>query len=425
MGVISLFEEYLNLPFPNMVKIRQRFAATRLSDVNAEVTKQFFRPEINQLIKPGNRIAILVGSRGITKIAEIVTATVREVKRLQATPFIVPAMGSHGGATAEGQIEVLTTLGVTEERIGAPILSSLETVDLGRLDSGLPVYFDRNASGADGIIAIGRVKPHTAFRYQYESGLIKMIAIGGGKQRGADALHSRFSVDGFGSLLLNCYRHICVKLPVLMGVAIVENAYDQPAVIEAIPANLIEKREAELLNKARELMPRIFFDCFDVLIVEQLGKNISGDGMDPNITGRYAVELKGGPTYQRLAVLDLTPETHGNALGVGLADVTTRRLVSKIDSMKGYMNAFTSKIVLGTVKVPMTLENDREAIGVALKTCVLVEPGHHKVVRIKNTLELGEIEISETLLPDAKAIPTIEILDTPMAMRFDSGGNLI
>ncbi|MDR3562778.1 MAG: lactate racemase domain-containing protein [Negativicutes bacterium] len=420
-----MLDEYLDMAFPRMVKIRQKFAEACLADVDAAVTGQFSRPEIHQLIKPGDRVAVLVGSRGIAKIDEIVTAAVRELKRRQAVPFVVPAMGSHGGATAEGQIEVLRGFGITEERIGAPILSSLETVELGSLDSGSPVYFDRNAAHADGIIAIGRVKPHTAFRYRFESGLVKMISIGGGKQRGADALHARFSVDGFGPLLLENFRIICNKLPVLMGLAIVENAYDQPAIIEAVPTDQIEGREPELLQKAWGLMPRILFDRFDVLIVEQLGKNISGDGMDPNITGRYAVDLTGGPVYQRLAVLDLTPETHGNALGVGMADVTTRRLVSKIDPVKGYMNAFTSKIVLGTVKVPMTMDNDREAIAVALKTCVLVEPGRHKVVRIKNTLALGEIEISDTLLAEAGDNRDVEILGKPLTMRFAADGTLL
>lgn len=420
-----MFEDYVDLPLPNMVKVRQKFAAAELRDLHSVIAGQFSRPEIAQSIRAGARIAVLVGSRGIARIDEIVALTVTELKKRGAAPFLVPAMGSHGGATAAGQIEVLNSLGITEESAGAPIMSSMDTVELGQASSGLPVYFDRHAAKADGIIPIGRVKAHTAFRYRCESGIIKMLTIGAGKQRGADALHSRFSVDGFGALLHAAYLQVCSKLPVLFGLAIVENAYDRPAIIEAIPQRLIAAKEPELLQQAFALMPKIPFNKFDVLIVDQLGKNISGDGMDPNITGRYAVDIKSHLDYQRLVALDLTPETHGNALGVGMADITTRKLVEKIDYKKGYMNAFTSKIVLATVKIPMTLDTDREAIAVAMKTCVCVEPGQHKVVRIKNTLAIGEMEISETLLHTAAANDQLEIIGQPVAMRFDAAGNLL
>lgn len=421
-----MLEKYLtDISLPRMVKVRQTFSTEPITNLQAAVSEQLTGKEIAQLIKPGARIAVLVGSRGIAKIDDIVAITISQLKRHGAEPFIVPAMGSHGGATAEGQIEVLQSLGITEEKAGAPIISSMDTVELGRTGSGLPVYFDRNAAGADGIIPIARVKPHTAFRYHHESGVIKMLTIGAGKQRGASALHSRFSVNGFGPLLREAYQQVCRKLPVLFGLAIVENAQEQVAMLEAIPQQLIEKREPALLQKAFELMPKIPFTNFDVLIVDQLGKNISGDGMDPNITGRYAVDIKGGLAYQRLVALDLTPETEGNALGVGMADITTRKLVSKIDYKKGYMNAFTSKIVLATVKIPMTLESDREAIAAAIQTCVCVEPGQHKVIRIKNTLEISEMEISETLLTEAEQKAGLEILGHPLEMNFDSKGNLL
>jgi len=421
-----MLENYLTgITLPRMVKVRQIFPSGHIADLQAVVSEQLAKKEIAQLIKPGARIAVLVGSRGIAKIDEIVAITIMELKKHGAKPFIVPAMGSHGGATAEGQIEVLQSLGITEEKVGAPIVSSMDTVELGQASSGLPVYFDRNAAGADGIIPIARVKPHTAFRYHHESGIIKMLTIGAGKQRGASILHSRFSVHGFGPLLHAAYLQVCCKLPVLFGVAIVENAHEQVAVVEAIPQPFIETREPELLQKAFSLMPRIPFADFDVLIVDQLGKNISGDGMDPNITGRYAVDIKSDLTYQRLVALDLTPETEGNALGVGMADITTRKLVSKIDYKKGYMNAFTSKIVLATVKIPMTLESDREAIAAAIQTCVCVEPGQEKVVRIKNTLELSEMEISETLLPEAGKLTNLSIVGIPAEMQFDAEGNLL
>jgi hypothetical protein len=407
-----------------MARIRQRLSSEHVGDLNKAIIEQFAKPEISDKIEPGSRIALLVGSRGIARVSEIVSLVVRQLKALGANPFIVPAMGSHGAATAEGQVEVLASLGVTEDQVGAPVISSMETVELGLTGSGISVFFDRNAANADGIIPIARIKPHTVLRHRFESGIIKMLTIGAGKQRGADELHSRFSVAGFGPLLYESYLHICGKLPVLCGIGIVENGHEQPAVIEAVPQRMIEHREPELLQKAFGMMPRIPFNHFDVLIVDQLGKNISGDGMDPNVTGRYAVDIKSDINYQRLVALDLTPETHGNALGIGMADVTTRRLVSQIDYVKAYMNAFTSKIVLATVKVPMTVDSDREAIATALKTCVCVNPGQHKVVRIKNTLQLAEMEISETLLAEARAIDHVEIIGDPEDMQFDDEGTL-
>lgn len=420
-----MFEHLVDSNFPKMVTIRQHFSTPSITNIKEAVTREFHKPAISSLIRPGARIALLVGSRGIGRIDEIVKAAVRQVKDLGGVPFIVPAMGSHGGATAQGQIDVLTRLGVTEEAVGAPIISSMEPVELGLSSAGLPVYFDKNAAAADGIIPIARVKAHTAFRYKCESGMIKMLTIGAGKQMGASTLHSMFSVDGFGPLLYATYLQVCSRLPVLFGLAIVENAYDQPAIIEAVLQKDIEYREPELLKKAFEYMPKIPFKNFDVLIVDEIGKNISGDGMDPNVTGRYATAIKGDMNYQRLVVLNLTPETHGNALGIGMADVTTRKLVSQIDYQQGYMNAFTSKIVMDTVKVPMTLDSDKEAIAVALKTCVAVQPGMHKVVRIKNTLHLGELEISDTLLPEAKPMANIDIVGSPAEMKFDAQGNLI
>ncbi|MDF2874450.1 MAG: hypothetical protein K0R22_1133 [Sporomusa sp.] len=419
-----MFGKLLDTPFPRMITVRQKFAALQVSDVQAEVACQVARADISQLVKPGARIAILAGSRGIARIDKIISALVQALKQLGAVPFIVPAMGSHGGATAEGQIEVLRSLGITEANVGAPIVSSMETVAVGLSSAGSPIFFDRNAFAADGIIPVGRVKPHTAFRFEHESGLVKMMTIGAGKQQGADSLHSHFAIDEFGPLLLESFQVIVRKTPVLFGLAIVENAYEQSAIIEAVPASQIIERDKALLVKARELMPSILFGRFDVLVIDQIGKNISGDGADPNITGRYATAMQGGSVYQRLAILDLTPETHGNALGVGMADVTTRRLVSKIDCAKGYMNALTSKTVLGFVKVPMTVESDQEAIAVALRTCTCVTPGTEKVVRIKTTLELGQIEISESLLPEALSHSAIEVVGKLHPMQFDTAGNL-
>lgn len=419
-----MFGNLLATPFPRMVTVRQKFAALQVQDVQAEVAGQVSREEIARLVRPGSRIAILAGSRGIARIDEIIAALVQELKKLGAVPFLVPAMGSHGGATAAGQVEVLHSLGITEATVGAPIISSMETVAVGTASAGSTIYFDRNAYYADGIIPVARVKPHTAFRFAHESGLIKMMTIGGGKQQGAEALHSQFVIDRFGPLLLECFQAIAKKAPLLFGFAIVENAYEQPAIIEAVPAGSMIERDKALLIKARELMPKLLLDRFDVLIIDQIGKNISGDGADPNITGRYATAMKGGPVYQRLAILDLTPETQGNALGIGMADITTRRLVEKIDYAKGYMNALTSKMVLDFVKVPLTLATDQEAIAAALRTCTCVAAGSEKVIRIKTTLELGLIEISESLLPAALLQPAIEVVGAPYPLQFDTDGNL-
>lgn len=420
-----MFEEMIDSRFPKMVKVRQRFNTPEITDINKIVKTQIMQPKFSKCIRKGSRIAILVGSRGIGRIDEIVPAVIENIRELGAEPFIVPAMGSHGGATAEGQKEILKSLGITEESAGASIISSMETVELGVSSVGLPVYFDANAAKADGIIPIGRVKAHTAFRYKTESGLIKMLTIGAGKQKGADVLHSHFSVDGFGELLYKTYLYSCSKLPILGGIAIVENSFDRPAIIEAIPQQEISKREPELLKLAFQYMPKIPFHHFDVLIVDEIGKNISGDGMDPNVTGRFATSLKNEMEYQRLVVLDLTKETHGNGLGIGLADMTTKKVASKMDYKQAYMNAFTSKIVMSAVKMPMTLDSDKEAIGVALKSCIGIDAGTHKVVRIKNTLAVQEFEISDTLIDVAKQLPNLEIIGNPVEMRFDKNGNII
>ena len=416
----DLFEE----PFPKMVRARQKFEVHEVVDLAEEIEKQFARPEIVSTIKPGQRIAVLAGSRGVARYSEIIKKVVVEIKKRGASPFIVPAMGSHGGATAEGQINVLASLGITEESMGVPILSDMDPVIIGHHPTGEPIYFDRNACKADAVIPVNRIKPHTAFRAEHESGLIKMLTIGAGKQKGASMLHW-MGPDRFGTILVDAFRVICSKVPVIFGVATVEDAHEHVAHIEAIPVAEIERREAELLREARAMMPRILIDEFDVLIVDQIGKNISGDGMDPNITGRYCVDwLSGGPSYQRLVVLGLTPETHGNAIGIGMADVIPRHLYEILDYHQMYMNAYTSKIVLGLVKVPMVVENDREAIAVGLRTCLRTKPGRERVIRIKNTLHLAEIQISEALIDEARA-RGIEIVGEPAAMRFDEAGNLV
>lgn len=413
-----------NVPLPRIVRIKQQFSATEISDVAGVVKEQFAKAGVGDTVQPGMRIAVTVGSRGISKIDQIAKAIVSELKNRGALPFVVPAMGSHGGASAAGQIEVLKSLGVTEQSLGCPILSSMDVVELGRLDNGLPVLLDRNAYEADGIVVLNRVKPHTAFRGPSESGLVKMITIGLGKQKGAESCHAY----GFGQMAKHILAMSTITLSranILFGVGIVENAYDQPMKIVGIPAAQIMDFDRRLLVEAKANMPRIMFDPMDVLLVDRMGKEFSGSGMDPNITGRYPTSFAtGGPTVEKLVVLDLTEETHGNANGVGMADFTTQQLVSRIDYAAMYANAFTSTVVR-PVRVPAALETERQAIQAAIKTCNARELTQVRLVRIKDTLHLNEIWISEALLAEARINPAITVCGEPETMQFDEEGRLL
>jgi hypothetical protein len=369
-------------------------------------------------------IAVGCGSRGIANIAEAAKQLIAELKALGAKPFVFPAMGSHGGATAEGQREVLEGYGITESFVGCPIHSQMDVVELGKLD-GMPVYMDKLAAGADGVIVLCRIKPHTNFRAPIESGIVKMLTIGVGKIIGATELHT-YGMDMFGELLPKTARFIMSKKNILMGVGMVENAADETAIVEAVPAEQIFDREPALQAKAKELMPRICFDEVDVLIVERIGKNISGAGMDPNITGRNnrSIEWNMKPLVKKIVVLGLTPETHGNACGLGAADVTTMRAYRDMDIAKTYANIIASTYLDGGC-IPMIMNTDQEAIQLAVKTVVRVKPQDCKIVRIRNTLELTDIHVSEPLLAQVRANPAqFEIVGAPEALRFDTKGNL-
>jgi hypothetical protein len=332
-------------------------------------------------------------------------------------------MGSHGGATAEGQRDVLASLGVTEESAGCPVRATMEVVEVGRLANGLPVYLDAFAHAADGIVVINRVKPHTAFRAANESGMVKMITIGLGKQKGAESCHA-FSFKYMGENILAMARLLLARTPILFGVGTVENAYDRVAKVVAAPACDLVETDRQLQLEAKANMPRLMFDQIDVLVVEQIGKEISGDGMDPNITGRYPTPYaSGGPDVAKIAFLDLTAASHGNANGMGAADFITRRFADKIDFEKTYTNALTSTVT-GPVRMPMVLDTDRDVILAALKTCNARDLARARVVRIKDTLHLGEIAVSEAMLPEATANAAIAVLSDPTDLRFDGAGNL-
>ena len=409
-------------PFPRMVPVDQHFDRPRVEDI-----EQTVRTEMDKLDPAafrGKRIAITAGSRGIAGLVEILANVVVRLRDWGAEPFIVPAMGSHGGATAEGQVRVLGGYGITEETVGAPILSSMETVEVARLDDGRPLYCDKNAYGADGIVVCNKVKPHADFKAEYESGLVKMMALGLGKHKGAAAIHTH----GFGSfeqVLPEAGKALLQNLPVCFGVAILENALDDLMAVEVIPPERILEREKELLSLAKKSIARLLLPEIDVLVVDEIGKNISGEGMDPNVTGRPGSGLPGfdAPAIQKIVVLDVTPESHGNGVGIGMADITTLRCVNKLDLGAMYTNAITATIV-DPAKIPLIMNNDREAIAVAFKTCNRITPQTARVVRIKNTLEVHRILVSEALVPGVEANPRMSLVGAPQPFKFNADGGL-
>lgn len=421
MNVLQALLEGINIP--RMVKVRQTFPAPVIDDISGELALELDRSGVLEKVNSGMRIAIAVGSRGVAELPTLVAETVKALKSRGADPFIVPAMGSHGGATAEGQQEVLADLGVTESTVGCPIISSMEVTEIGRLPNGLPVYIDRHALGADGIIVINRVKPHTAFRGLCESGLVKMVTIGLGKQKGAESCHA-YGFKCMAEHLLAMAKISLANAPILFGIGVVENAYDRIARIAAVPAEELIAKDQQLLVEAKANMAKILFDNIDVLVIDEIGKDISGDGMDPNITGRYPTPYAhGGPVVSKIVVLDLTERTHGNANGMGTADFTTRRLVNKTDFVKTYANGLTSTVV-GPTHMPTVLESDYDAIRAAIKTSNARDLEHVRLVWIKNTLHMGEICVSETLLEDAQSTAGVTIIDDPVPMKFDASGNL-
>ena len=422
-SVVSALADTVTLP--RMVKVKQLLDHSHFEpDAIPGITReQLEKSGMRERIRPGMRVAVTCGSRGVANIPLITRAIVDFVKDCGANPYVFPAMGSHGGATAEGQRAILERKGVTEETMGCPIISSMETVQIGETESGQPVYIDKHAYEADGIILCNRVKAHTAFRGPYESGILKMAVIGMGKQYGAERVHR----DGFselGTMLPILARVIFDHTNIIGAVATVENAFDETCVIEAMTGDRIFEREPEILKYSKQRLGCIFFDNIDVLVVDRIGKDISGDGMDPNITGRFAVPyIKGERTIQHIAVLDLTEETHGNCNGIGLADVTTRRLVDKVDVDETYPNVVTST-VLCTPMIPLFANSDERCIKIALRTCNYIDREHPRIVHIPDTMRLETIEISEGMLEEALHNPNVEVLEEPKEWPFDENGNL-
>lgn len=427
-GVVSRLLEQVALPA--MFRARQRFPRPVLKpgEIPAAVAAELGREPFAGKIQPGKRIAITAGSRGVANVAVITGAIVDFVKKRGALPFIVPAMGSHGGATAEGQREVLAGYGITAEAMGCPIVSSMETVYLGESDSGRPVYIDKNACESDGIIVSCRLKPHNAFRGRYESGPCKMMAVGLGKQKGAENCH----YDGMGKIgehIPSMAKVMLEKAPILLAIPCIENAYDETCKIEAIDACRILDREPELLEYAFSNMPRLLVGEADVLVVDEIGKNYSGTGVDPNITGTFSTEFAhGGLKVQRTCFLDLSGASHGNALGVGLANAISRRLFDKMDLNAMYPNCITST-VLASARIPCVMPSDREAIQLCIRTANGIDksPEALRMVRIPNSLHIGEIMLSEAYFADVRAgrYERLEALDDPAPLEFDGAGNLL
>ena len=373
---------------------------------------------------PSGSVAVGVGSRGVGGIAEVVGALVGALKENGAEPFVVPAMGSHGASTAEGQAEVLRHLGVDEEAVGCPIRATMETVKVGETPSGVAVYMDRNAYEADGVIVVNRIKPHTAFRGTVESGPTKMLAIGLGKQRGAHSVHSA-GWDAIHETIPQAARVAVGTGRVAFGLAVLENADEEPYRVAVIPAGGLEEAEAPLLEEAKKNLLRLPFDEMDVLVVDEIGKNISGDGADPNVTGRYPTSAaSGGPKIGRVVFLGLTEETGGNANGLGAADVVTERLASAMDRPSTYMNALTSTTP-APVKTPMVMPTDRMALAAALTMCAGVSPTGARIVRVRNTLKLRRMWVSEAMLPTVEKDENLRVVEGPRPMDFGGDGSLV
>ena len=407
---------------PRWVRVRQNLVTATIDDVAAAVASEFARPEIRETIQPGQRVALTGGSRGIDRIDLVLKAAAHEVKQLGAEPFIVPAMGSHGGATAEGQLEVLAHYGVTEEAMGCPIRSSMETVLLGHVEGGVPVWFDKTAySEADITIPINRVKPHTDFHGPIESGLMKLLAIGLGKQKGADTFHGR-SFAEFPTLIPAVGRFTLQHVPIPFGLALVEDGHSRLSLVEAVPADSIWEREQELLKIARDRMARLPGEKIDVLIVDQLGKDISGIGADTNVINRYwHGPLPQPPHIQRVVMRDLTKDTEGNACGIGLGDVVLKQIVDKLDPVQTYMNCITAKGPEGA-RIPLTVANDREAIFVALACCLQTENETARIMRIQDTKHLEDLWVSEPLLPQMEATGRVHRVGEAEEIAFDAQG---
>ena len=409
---------------PRMVKVRQKFDPARIDDVAAHIRTQMQRNLRDPQRFAGKRLAITVGSRGIPELDVMVRTVVQTLQEWGAEPFIVPAMGSHGGATAEGQLDMLATYNVTEQSMGCPILSSMDVVQISTLPDGTPVYCDKNAAAADGIVILNKVKPHTDFRAKHESGLAKMMAIGLAKHKGASMFHE-MGFATFGERIPQVCEEFLAHLPIAFGVGIVQNAYDDISNIEVMEADQLLEKDAELLEVAKAKMAHFLVPSIDVLVIDEIGKNISGNGADPNITGRSnSAGFDDILDCKKLFIRGLTEATHHNGCGIVHADVTTRRCLNDIDFETTWINVVTATMLHGG-KIPLYMENDRDALTLAVRTCNGIDFARPRIAHILDTLHLDVIALSETYLDDIAGIPDIEVLSDPYELQFDADGFLV
>jgi hypothetical protein len=414
--------------FPKFVRVRQHFERPRVEDIPTAVDKTLRTLDLSRRIRPGQTVALTAGSRGIANIPDILRATVEHVKRLGAHPFIVPAMGSHGGATAEGQQHLIESYGITEAFVGAPIRASMETIQVGTTTEGYPVHLDRRASEADHIGVVARVKPHTGFHGPIESGLLKMMLIGLGKHVGALAYHRILLEQPYDAVVRSVTRVLRRKAPIAFGLAIVENAFDETAVLQAVDPEAFEPREEELLVLARKLLARLPLQKADLLIVDEIGKNVSGSGMDTNVVGRKrafrnAPPPDGQPEMRLIFVRGLSERTHGNATGIGLADFTTTRLVREMNYKATVINCLTAGYPDGAF-LPVHFDTDREVVEAALKIIGTRASTDARVMHIRNTLTLEELEMSEPALAEVEPGVRLTPLCEARPLAFDQAGNL-
>ena len=416
------FEKKIDIDDIRLNLVSQKFNTFKIEDVRDEVFRELDRLNAKDLITPNMKIAITAGSRGISNIPIIMKAICDYIKDAGADPFIVPSMGSHGGATAEGQRHVLTELGITEESMGCPILSSMDVVKLGETDRKVPVYMDKNAYSADGIVVVNRIKPHTDFNSDTESGLLKMIAVGLGNAKGCATMHSyglRTSIPAAAKVSMKAVN-------IMFGLGIVENSKDETYKLKALLPEDFEREEKELLKEAKEIVPKLPTDFLDLLIVKEMGKMISGTGMDTKVIGRIRIlgEVEPEkPVIKKLVILNLSEASYGNALGVGLADITTKKLVESIDFEATYANTISTTF-LERGKIPITMSTDKEAIQIGLNTVGELDAETVKVGIIENTLDLQRLYLSDAVLKDIDE-SKIEVLKRDIKFLFDEDGNLI
>lgn len=421
MGAIH--ELLRDVPIPRMAAVRQVFDSDHIEDIPGEMRRELSREAVRAKIRPGMRIAITAGSRGIDHLAVIIRELVSFLKEQGALPFVIPAMGSHGGATAEGQLAIVHEYGVTEEFVDCPVLATMEVVKIGVLDDGRPIFINRLAAEADGIISLNRIKAHTAFRGSYESGVMKMLTIGLGCQQGAEVCH-RQGILYLGENVEKFAFGILKNANVLLGVGIIENAYDQTAVIRVMTGEEIPAVEPELLKLAKARMACLKLPQVDVLIVDRIGKDISGEGMDPNIAGRFIVPtIQGGIQATRIGILDITEKTLGNVVGLGMADTCSKRVVERMSREATYPNSLTSTVT-SLCKIPMYFDTQKETIQATIKMTPGKAPEEITMIRIRDTLSMDTIWVSENLIPAVENMPDMQLLTEPEALQFDADGNL-